>query len=313
MRRGSLLINPGLKTENPGSLNLHRHLPESLMLPPALIDFHVHLFPDKGFEAIWQHFASQGMPVRYPYYSRQCLDYLDRQGVKIIVFSNYAHKPGIAKPMNEWNLRLLDQFSHLYCFAAYHPGDVDALADAEQMLAHPRVIGIKLHFQVQRFYPHDERLFPLYEKIIQRKKRLLLHVGNGPIGNAFVGLAQFKKVLDRYPDLPANIPHMGGLEFKSFIELTAEHPQIYLDTAFSFWPNLPFTFNLGPEYLEKYQDRIVYGSDFPNIMLPREGEIDYLKSLGLSEECYQKIFFKNGLKLLARACPESKDLAGIRP
>jgi predicted TIM-barrel fold metal-dependent hydrolase len=280
------------------------------MLPSSIIDFHVHLFPEKGFDAIWQYFASQGMPVRYPYYSGQCLDYLTRQGVGVIVFSNYAHKPGIAEPMNEWNLRILDQCPNLYCFAAYHPEDVNALTAAERMLSHPRVIGIKLHFQVQQIYPHDERLFPLYEIIIERRKRVLLHVGNGPQGNAFVGFDHFKKVLDRYPDLPANIPHMGGFEFKPFLELTDEHPQLYLDTAYSFWPNLPFTFNLGPEYLERYQDHIIYGSDFPNIILPREGEIETLLSLKLSEEFYQKIFYVNGLKLLTEACPPA--LEGLK-
>jgi uncharacterized protein len=283
------------------------------MLPPSIIDFHVHLFPDKGFEAIWQYFASQGMAVRYPYYSHQCLDYLNRQGVGPIVFSNYAHKPGIAEPMNEWNLRLLDQYPNLFCFAAYHPGDDQALTLAERVLSHPRVIGIKLHFQVQQLYPQDERLFPLYEKIIERRKRVLLHVGNGPIGNAFVGLDQFKKVLNRYPQLPANIPHMGCFEFKPFLELTGEHPQIYLDTAFTFWPDLPFTFNLGPEYLERYQDHILYGSDFPNIILPREGEIETLLSLKLSGECYQKIFYGNGWRLLTEACPQaSEGHAGAR-
>ena len=52
-----------------------------------------------------------------------------------------------------------------------------------------------------------------------------------------------------------------NLEFKKFIELLEEHPNLYLDTAYVFWPNLPWTFNLGAEYLEKYQDRILFGKD----------------------------------------------------
>jgi uncharacterized protein len=271
-------------------------------LPSLIIDFHVHLFPDKGFDAIWNYFAAQGMEVRYRYYSRQCLEYLSSQGVETVVFSNYAHKKGIAEPMNEWNIRLLDQFPGLYGFAAYHPDDSGALSYAEELLGHPRVVGLKLHFQVQQFYPQDPRLFPLYEMVIEKGKRLLLHVGNGPTGNAFVGLAHFQKVLDRYPELPANIPHMGCLEFKPFIELLDAYPGLYMDTAFSFWPNLPFTFNLGPAYLEKYQDRILYGSDFPNVILPREGEIEHLLSFGLPETVYHKIFYANGRKLLGETC-----------
>ncbi|MDA8139266.1 MAG: amidohydrolase family protein [Desulfobacteraceae bacterium] len=272
-------------------------------LPPAIIDFHVHLFPDKGFDAIWAYFKNHGAEVRYKYYTPQCIDYLTGQDVGTIVYSNYAHKKGVAGPMNEWNLALLDQHPNLYCFAAYHPEDGDALDYAARMLAHPRVAGIKLHFMVQRLFAHDERLYPMYEMIMEKNKRLLLHVGNGPMGNAFVGIDQFKKVLQRYPDLPANIPHMGGYEFKAFMELLDQHPRLYLDTAYSFWPGLPFTFNLSSDYLEKHRHRILYGSDFPNVILPREGEINYLLGLDLSEEFYRLVFHGNGRRLLQESCP----------
>ncbi len=266
--------------------------------PESIVDFHVHLFPDKGFDAIWNVFKSYGVEVVYRYYSGQCIDYLNRQGVGSIVFSNYAHKKGIAATMNQWNVALLDRHPNLYCFAAYHPDDDDGLQYAAQVLSHPRVIGIKLHCLVQRIYPHDERLFPLYEMIVAQKKRLLFHVGTGPMGNEFVGVDHFRKVLRRFPDLPANVAHMGGLEFKAFIALLDEHPHLYLDTAYTFWPGLPFTFNLGKDILEKYRRRILYGSDFPNVILPREGEIDYLLQLDLSDEFYERIFYANAMDLL---------------
>lgn len=270
----------------------------SAKLPPRIIDFHVHLFPDKGFDAIWKFFATYGAEVFYKCYTPQCIDYLKQRNVRPIVFSNYAHKSGIAAPMNAWNIELLAKYEDLYCFAPYHPDDADALKYAERMLAHPRVAGIKLHFMVQEIYPQDERLFPLYELVTAKKKRLLMHIGNGPIGNQFVGYHHFKKVLDRFPELPVNIPHMGGLEFEPFMALLDDHPNLYLDTAYSFWPGLPFTFNLDPAYLEKHKDRILYGSDFPNVILPREGEIDYLLSLDLSNEFYEKVFYANGMRLL---------------
>ncbi|KJS32410.1 MAG: hypothetical protein VR64_06665 [Desulfatitalea sp. BRH_c12] len=273
---------------------------------PSIIDFHVHLFPDKGFDAIWKYFSAHGVEVLHKLYYKECIDYLRRKGVGPIVFSNYAHKRGIAGPMNAWNVRVLDECSDLYCFAAFHPDDPDAVTAARRMLDHPRVVGIKMHFQVQKIYPHDQRLFPLYEMVIERKKRLLLHVGNGPTGNKFVGCAQMRKVLDRFPDLPATIPHMGGLEFLPFMELLDRHPQLYLDTAYSFWPGLPFTFNLDPSYLEKYKSRIVYGSDFPHVILPRRGEIDYLRGLDLSDAFYEQVFYANGLRLLNQACPQAQ-------
>jgi hypothetical protein len=90
------------------------------------------------------------------------------------------------------------------------------------------------------------------------------------------------------------------------MDLLDDHPGIYLDTAYSFWPGLPFTFNLGPEYLERYRDRILYGSDFPNMILPREREIDYLLGLDLSDDFYDNVFYANGMRLLAETCPAAR-------
>ncbi|MCP4750612.1 MAG: amidohydrolase family protein [Proteobacteria bacterium] len=278
----------------------------SKSIPKSIIDFHVHLFPDKGFDALWKFFeASARTSIRYQFYYRECIEYLNSRGVNPLVFSNYAHKKGIAESMNEWNTKVLEEFPSLFCFTPYHPDDDNALAYAEQMMAHPRVAGIKMHLEVQKFFPHDERLFPLYEMIIDKGKRVLLHTGNGPLGNQFVGYEQFRKLLDRFPDLPVNIPHMGCYEFEKFMTLLDDHPNIYLDTAYTFWPNLPFSFNLGKETLEKYKDKILYGSDFPNLFLPREGEIEYLSELDLSDEFYEKVFFKNGAKLLSQICPDA--------
>ena len=264
-----------------------------------MIDFHVHLFPDNMFDAVWKTFNKlYGITILYKYYYKQCIEYLAAHNIHYIVYSNYAHKKGIAEWLNTWNRDILKEFANLYCFAAYHPDDENALIYAEEMLSLPKVVGIKLHHLVQQISPDDERLFPLYEMVINKKKRLLLHVGTGPIGNEFVGIKRFSKLIKRYPNLPANIAHMGGLEYWEFMQLLDEYPNLYLDTTFTFWPQAPWSFNLDTSLLEKYRDRILYGSDFPNIFLPREGEIDYLHKLNLSEDFYKKIFWENGLKLL---------------
>lgn len=55
---------------------------------------------------------------------------------------------------------------------------------------------------------------------------------------------------------------------------------------------------LNADFLEKYQDRILYGSDFPNVIFPREEEINTLLELNLSDAFYEKIFWTNGWKLI---------------
>jgi predicted TIM-barrel fold metal-dependent hydrolase len=169
---------------------------------------------------------------------------------------------------------------------------------AKNLLEHPRVLGFKLQLLVQEFFPFDKRLYPLYELVIERKKRMLFHVGNGPFGNPYLGVEHFKKLMKRYPELSANVAHMGCFEYKEFLELLDEYPNLYLDTSFSFSHQAPCMFDLGGEYLERYKDRIVYGSDFPGIFYPRQEEIECLLSFNLSQVFYDKVFWENGLFLV---------------
>jgi hypothetical protein len=42
----------------------------AIMLQKPIIDFHVHLFPDKGFDAIWKVFETvYGAKMPYKFYS----------------------------------------------------------------------------------------------------------------------------------------------------------------------------------------------------------------------------------------------------
>lgn len=152
-------------------------------------------------------------------YYRECIAYLKAHGVSPIVYSNDAHKAGIAEALNQWNVQILQEDENVFCFAAFHPDDPNGLEIAETVLSHPRVVGIKLQHLVQRFSPNDSRLYPLYEMIMEKNKRILFHVGTGSAGNRNVGV---------------------------------DH--------------------------ELNKDRIVYGSDFPNIIFPMEEEIQNLLS-----------------------------------
>jgi predicted TIM-barrel fold metal-dependent hydrolase len=268
-------------------------------IPETIVDCHVHLFPDRLFEAIWDFFSQgYGWDVIHRLYWRECVRYLREKGVGPILYSNYAHKQGVAQSLNRWNIEVLEESEDLYCFCPYHPDDTDGIGPALELLAHPRVLGFKLQLLVQCFYPHDERLFPLYEAVIERKKRMLLHVGNGPVGNDFVGLDNFVRLMRRYPDLSVTVAHMGAHEYRAFFDLLDEYPGLMFDTSFAFLERLGHVCDVPLKELERHQDRIVYGSDFPNLIIPREEEIDYLARMGLSDEFYRKVFYENGMRLI---------------
>ena len=96
---------------------------------------------------------------------------------------------------------------------------------------------------------------------------------------------------------------MGALEYGAFGGLLSDHPHLMMDTAFAFIPRLGGMFDLGRDFLERHRRRILYGSDFPNILFPREDEIGTLLGLSLSQPFYDAVFRDNGLRLV-RECPQ---------
>ncbi len=70
---------------------------------------------------------------------------------------------------------------------------------ARDIISHPKVLGFKLQLLVQGFYAFDERLFDLYELVIENNKRILFHAGTGPVGNRYVGVTNFRKLLGITP------------------------------------------------------------------------------------------------------------------
>jgi hypothetical protein len=97
-------------------------------LPEPLVDFHVHLFPDRLFDAIWRQFVTDyGWSILHPLYWRESVAYLRDRGVGPIVYSNYAHRKDIARGLNDWNLKILGELPDIYCFAAFIPTTKTAL------------------------------------------------------------------------------------------------------------------------------------------------------------------------------------------
>src|SRR6185369_11232995 len=67
---------------------------------PAVVDAHVHLFPDNLFAAIWRWFGAHGWPIRYELNSPAVVDFLLSRGVSRIVALAYSHTPGLARILN---------------------------------------------------------------------------------------------------------------------------------------------------------------------------------------------------------------------
>jgi predicted TIM-barrel fold metal-dependent hydrolase len=98
--------------------------------------------------------------------------------------------------------------------------------------------GIKFQPLVQRFYPNESRLRPIFAKASQLGIPVLFHAGVVAFANhdAQYGTCIYiDELASEFPDLNIVIAHMGGNYHFEALVIAEKHPNVYLDTAY-----LPF-------------------------------------------------------------------------
>ena len=272
------------------------------------IDIHTHFFPPKIFKAIWNFFEMPdengnilGWSIKYKLSIEKLLKVLESQNVKAFTTYNYAHKEGVAKFINEWTKSFVESHKNTIPFGCIWPEDNDRIKYITKLFDDYNFLGIKVQPLVQNFHVDDERMYPIYDLILDRGKWLAIHAGTAPYRNDFVGYKYFKQFIDKYPDMNIIVAHMGAYEYKKFLDLLDKHENIYLDTAMTYIPD-----NIFPERKVKrpnreelisYQDRILFGSDFPNIPYEYKRSTKGLLELKLPKKFYEDIFFNNAKRL----------------
>ena len=113
------------------------------------------------------------------------------------------------------------------------------------------------------------------------------------------GAVRLRKVLDQFPQLKVIVAHCGAFEYGDYSAVADDFDHIYFDTAFNCVHTRFFSNNCpGREFFLKYQDRVLFGSDFPNIPHKYKDQITALQKLNLGESVERKIFNDNALNLL---------------
>src|SRR5688572_11521822 len=135
----------------------------ALGAPTPVIDAHVHLFPDRLFEAIWGWFGAHAWPIRYRLTSERVVEFLCGRGVERIVALHYAHKPGMADGLNRYVLDLARRFPEVIPTATCFPGEPGA-RDLLRRALGEGARGVKVHCHVQKVAPDDPRLDEVYEE-----------------------------------------------------------------------------------------------------------------------------------------------------
>ena len=266
------------------------------------IDVHVHLHPERLARAISEVFAREGWHAAHAWEPRDVAETLAAHGVARFCFFSYAHKPGIARALNAWIADTAKALPAGIPVGTVHAGDADVVAVADEAMD-AGLAGFKFHLSVQRFRADDTRLMPFYERVAERERFLIVHAGTMPYRDAFTGLDGFRGVMRRFPRLRVIVAHLGAFDTEGFLAMTEEFPNLYLDTTMALTPLSDRYLGgdadaIPTEWLLRYQDRIMLGSDFPLIPYAYEEERSFVARRSLPDAVARKILHDNAARFL---------------
>lgn len=260
-------------------------------------DGHIHLFPPKLFQAIYRVFTeTYGWNLAFKDYHPQLLKYLRNSGIDQASVLVYAHKPNISLEINRWLAQLVKEYPWLVPYGCIHPHDMNMDEVLYEALEKYDFAGLKIHSLVKRIPPDTEKLFPVYEKLVQKNKGVIIHGSTFPLDiPECLGLHRIFRILEKFPNLSVLIPHMGLDELSSVGELLEKYPQAYVDTAFVFNNHNIFSlpFNHIKELIKQFPRQVIYGSDFPFVINEPTTDIQNILNLQLPREIYSQLFYTN--------------------
>ena len=272
-----------------------------------MIDVHTHLHPPRLFAAIRRWFAEHSdwdLGDR-PTAPADVAAALRAAGVERFVFFSYAHKTGMAREVNAWLANTARDLGGAGVpLATVHPGDSDVVGDLRAALD-DGCRGLKLHEDVQRVHADDPRLTPVYDELAARGAFLLVHAGSIPWEYvAGDGLARVMRVLERHPDLNVVVAHYGAPDSEAYFAAMDAHPRLHLDTTMVFARDSPVRGDVGAfgaAPIVAHPDRVLYGTDFPNIPYEYGRESRGIEALGLPAGVMQAVMHGNAARLLREA------------
>ncbi|MEU5281755.1 amidohydrolase family protein [Streptomyces asoensis] len=272
---------------------------------PGLVDVHTHFMPERVLHKVWDYFDALGSltgglrwPITYRREEAERTAVLRAFGVRAFTAMLYPHKPGMARWLNGWAADFAHRTPDCLHTATLYPEPGVETYVREAVEAGARVF--KAHVQVGAYDPADELLRPAWGLLAEAGIPVVIHCGSGPAPGKHTGPEPIARVLARHPRLRLIVAHLGMPEYEEFLGLAERYGEVRLDTTMTF---TDFAEELAPfppralPRLAALGDRVLLGSDFPNIPYPYLHQLHALERLGLGEDWLRAVCHDNGARL----------------
>ncbi|MDX2390259.1 amidohydrolase [Streptomyces sp. DK15] len=271
---------------------------------PGLVDVHTHFMPERVLDKVWEYFDAAGpltgveWPITYRHEEEQRIALLREFGVRAFTAMLYPHKPGMAAWLNAWAVGFAARTPDCLHTATFFPEEGVAAYVRQALDAGARVF--KAHLQVGGYDPNDDRLEPVWGLLAEAGTPIVIHCGSGPVPGKHTGPEPIARLMARHPRLPLVVAHMGMPEYADFLDLADRYPEVRLDTTMAFTDFSEQFSGFPPGDLGRLADlgdRILLGTDFPNIPYPYEHQLEALERLGLGDDWLRAVCHDNGARL----------------
>jgi predicted TIM-barrel fold metal-dependent hydrolase len=180
-----------------------------------------------------------------------------------------------------------------------------ALAELERSFTTLGLTGAKWMPILQGFYPHDRKLYPIWDLCQSMGAPVLIHSGTTAIGSGMEGGAGLKLDYARplpaidtiaadFPRLTIVMAHPAWPWTEEAIAVLLHKSNVFMDV--SGWRPRYMPDPLKREMTRRLQDKLLYGSDYPG-WSPGQ-YLDELEMEGLKPGVIEKIFYKNAIRVL---------------
>ena len=272
---------------------------------PGLIDVHTHFMPERVLHKVWDYFDEQGpltagleWPIAYRRAEEERTSLLRKFGVRAFTAMLYPHKPGMARWLNGWAADFARRTPDCLHTATLFPEPGVEAYVREAIEAGARVF--KAHVQVGAYDPADALLQPAWGVLAEAGVPVVIHCGSGPAPGRYTGPGPIARVLARHPTLRLIVAHLGMPEYEDFLGLAERYEEVRLDTTMAFTDFteelMPFPRRALPR-LARLGDRVLLGSDFPNIPYTYAHQLHALERLDLGQEWLRAVCHGNAAKL----------------
>ena len=253
-----------------------------------IVDVHAHAFDEK--------IAAKATENLHKYYGIEpaadgrlihLVDSAKENNIDKLVLCATATKPTQVEMINDYVSKLVGE--HIIGLGTLHP-DYDNIDAEIDRIINLGLSGLKFHPIFQGFKIDEDKAMKMFEAI-GSKLPVLIHLGDK--NSDASSPKRLARVMDAFPEITFIGAHLGGYSEWEQAKEYLFGRNLYFDTSSSMRFMKP---KFAREIILAHGvDKILFGTDYP--LSNHKYEMECLEKLGLTDEEYEQIYWKNAYKL----------------